>query len=175
MSMVTKQEILEFWKKHETPEAKEERREVEALKKDLRIAQDSIQDAIARYRKAKLRARIKAKACSEYIFLPLEEYSSRTDIQDAYGYEMISETEYDRLMTLWELREQSSRKDGSYTDRVVEMLEVPAGTSGMPTVIRLWSTMKKSPGCTGRRSGSLRRTGVGSWITLLSDGGVREV
>lgn len=48
MSMVTKQEILEFWKKHETPEAKEERREVEALKKDLRIAQDSIQDAIAR-------------------------------------------------------------------------------------------------------------------------------
>lgn len=25
MSMVTKQEILEFWKKHETPEAKEER------------------------------------------------------------------------------------------------------------------------------------------------------
>ena len=65
MSMVTKQEILEFWKKHETPEAKEERREVEALKKDLRIAQDSIQDAIARYRKAKLRARSKAKASSE--------------------------------------------------------------------------------------------------------------
>ena len=95
MSMVTKQEILEFWKKHETPEAKEERREVEALKKDLRIAQDSIQDAIARYRKAKLRARSKAKASSEDIFLPLEEYSSRTDIQDAYGYEMISETEYD--------------------------------------------------------------------------------
>ena len=107
MSMVTKQEILEFWKKHETPEAKEERREVEALKKDLRIAQDSIQDAIARYRKAKLRARSKAKASSEDIFLPLEEYSSRTDIQDAYGYEMISETEYDRLMTLWELRARS--------------------------------------------------------------------
>ena len=167
MSMVTKQEILEFWKKHETPEAKEERREVEALKKDLRIAQDSIQDAIARYRKAKLRARSKAKASSEDIFLPLEEYSSRTDIQDAYGYEMISETEYDRLMTLWELREQSSRKDGSYTDRVVEMLEVASRD--------IWSTMKKSPGCTGRRSGSLRRTGVGSWITLLSDGGVREV
>ena len=59
MSMVTKQEILEFWKKHETPEAKEERREVEALKKDLRIAQDSIQDAIARYRKATLRARLR--------------------------------------------------------------------------------------------------------------------
>lgn len=70
MSMVTKQEILEFWKKHETPEAKEERREVEALKKDLRIAQDSIQDAIARYRKAKLRARSKAKASSEDIFSP---------------------------------------------------------------------------------------------------------
>mgnify|MGYP005928277097 CR=1 FL=1 len=124
MSMVTKQEILEFWKKHETPEAKAERREVEALKKDLRIAQDSIQDAIARYRKTKLRARSKAKAGSEDVFRPLAEYSSQTDIQNAYGYEMISETEYDRLMALWELREQSSRKAGPYTDRVVEMLEV---------------------------------------------------
>ena len=74
MSMVTKQEILEFWKKHETPEAKEERREVEALKKDLRIAQDSIQDAIARYRKAKLRARSKARQFGDIISSLLEEY-----------------------------------------------------------------------------------------------------
>lgn len=123
MSMVTKQEILAFWKEHETPEAKAERRKIEALKKDLQIAQDSIRDAIARYRKTKLRARSKAKAGSEDVFRPLEDYSSQTDIQNAYGYEMISEAEYERLMALWELREQSKWKDGPYTDRVVEMLE----------------------------------------------------
>lgn len=123
MSMVTKQEILAFWKKHETPEAKAECREVEALKKDLQIAQDSIRDAIARYRKTKLRARSKAKAGSEDVFRPLEDYSSQADIQNAYGYEIISEAEYERLMALWELREQSKWKEGLYTDRVVEMLE----------------------------------------------------
>ena len=80
MSMVTKQEILEFWKKHETPEAKEERREVEALKKDLRIAQDSIQDAIARYRKAKLRARSKAKASSVRQFFASRECASSRSV-----------------------------------------------------------------------------------------------
>ena len=124
MSLTTADEILDLWARNETPEAKAERRAVEALKKDIQTAQDSIQDAVSRYRKAKLRTRSKAKANSEDIFRPLEEYDSQVDIQNAYGYEMITETEYDRLMTLWELREQSSRKDGSYTDRVVEMLEV---------------------------------------------------
>ena len=48
------------------------------------------------------------------------------DIQNAYGYEMITETEYDRLMELWELRAQSVQKAGPYKDRVVEMLELAA-------------------------------------------------
>ena len=41
-------------------------------------------------------------------------------------YEMITETEYDRLMELWELRAQSVQKAGPYKDRVVEMLELAA-------------------------------------------------
>ncbi len=70
--------------------------------------------------------RSKAKANSEDIFRPLEEYDSQVDIQNAYGYEMITETEYDRLMELWELRAQSVQKAGPYKDRVVEMLELAA-------------------------------------------------
>ena len=57
---------------------------------------------------------------------PLEEYDSQVDIQNAYGYEMITETEYARLMELWELRAQSVQKAGPYKDRVVEMLELAA-------------------------------------------------
>ena len=41
-----------------------------------------------------------------------------------YGYEMISESEMDRLMNLWELREQSKQTEGPYRDRCVEMLEL---------------------------------------------------
>lgn len=43
-----------------------------------------------------------------------------------YDYEMITETEYDRLMELWDLRAQSVQKAGPYKDRVVEMLELAA-------------------------------------------------
>ena len=107
MSLTTADEILDLWARNETPEAKVERRAIEALKKDIQTAQDSIQDAVSRYRKAKLRTCSKAKANSEDIFRPLEEYDSQVDIQNAYGYEMITETEYDRLMELWELRAQS--------------------------------------------------------------------
>lgn len=175
MSMVTKQEILEFWKKHETPEAKEERREVEALKRTFGLPRTASRTRLPATARPSCAPAARLRPSSEDIFLPLEEYSSRTDIQDAYGYEMISETEYDRLMTLWELREQSSRKDGSYTDRVVEMLEVASRDIWDAYGDPVMEYDEKSPGCTGRRSGSLRRTGVGSWITLLSDGGVREV
>ena len=126
MSLTTADEILDLWARNETPEAKVERRAIEALKKDIQTAQDSIQDAVSRYRKAKLRTCSKAKANSEDIFRPLEEYDSQVDIQNAYGYEMITETEYDRLMELWELRAQSVQKAGPYKDRVVEMLELAA-------------------------------------------------
>ena len=112
MSLTTADEILDLWARNETPEAKVERRAIEALKKDIQTAQDSIQDAVSRYRKAKLRTCSKAKANSEDIFRPLEEYDSQVDIQNAYGYEMITETEYDRLMELWELRAQSVQKAG---------------------------------------------------------------
>lgn len=58
------------------------------------------------------------------MFAELDAYSSQEDIRTAYGYEMISESEMDRLMNLWELREQSKQTEGPYRDRCVEMLEL---------------------------------------------------
>ena len=85
MGLTTADEILDLWARNETPEAKAERRAVEALKKDIQTAQDSIQDAVSRYRKAKLRTRSKAKANSEDIFRPLEEYDGlQTAAEAAY-------------------------------------------------------------------------------------------
>lgn len=126
MSLTTADEILDLWARNETPEAKAERRAVEALKKDIQTAQDSIQDAVSQLPGKPSCVPAQAKSHSEDIFRPLEEYDSQVDIQNAYGYEMITETEYDRLMELWELRAQSVQKAGPYKDRVVEMLELAA-------------------------------------------------
>lgn len=167
MSLTTADEILDLWARNETPEAKVERRAIEALKKDIQTAQDSIQDAVSRYRKAKLRTRSKAKANSEDIFRPLEEYDSQVDIQNAYGYEMITETEYDRLMELWELRAQSVQKAGPYKDRVVEMLELAAGPSGTRMEKTSQRMTKKYPECTGKPDGSHRKTFCGIWIPKI--------
>ena len=114
MSFTTAQEILSLWAKNETPEARRERLEIKALRRDLETAQEGIQEAIARYRKVKLRARSKKQANSPDVFAELDAYSSQEDIRTAYGYEMISESEMDRLMNLWELREQSKQAEGPY-------------------------------------------------------------
>lgn len=124
MSFTTAQEILSLWAKNETSEARRERLEIKALRRDLETAQEGIQEAIARYRKVKLRARSKKQANSPDVFAELDAYSSQEDIRTAYGYEMISESEMDRLMNLWELREQSKQAEGPYRDRCVEMLEL---------------------------------------------------
>ena len=124
MSLTTSQEILDLWAKNESPEAKEERLAINSLRRDVETAQESIQDAIGRYRKRKLRARSKAKANAADVFSELDQYSSMEDIRNAYGYEVITEHEMDRLMNLWELREQTYRREGPYTDRVIEMLEL---------------------------------------------------
>ena len=58
------------------------------------------------------------------MFVDLEGYDSPDDIQDAYGYESITERERDRLMSLWEAREQARHNNGIFTDRVIEMLEI---------------------------------------------------
>lgn len=115
----TKEDLLAKW---ETAETRAEAQEISRLRKDINTAAAAIADALARYRKKKLGAKSKKQA-TENPFEDLKEYRSLRDIQDAYGWDIITEKEYDRLTALWELREESGKQSTVYTDRVTEMLE----------------------------------------------------
>lgn len=119
--LYTAEAVMEHWDKNSTKEQKDERYRIEQIKKDRDTARKYIKDALARYRKDKTRSRSKAKA--EDPFADLETYSSREDIRDAFGWEIITEKEMDRLIKLWDLREESKNKT-TLEDRVTEMLEL---------------------------------------------------
>lgn len=63
------------------------------------------------------------KVATENPFADLEGYNSKKDIQEAYGWEIITEAEMDRLNALWDAREASLSAAGKYEDRVTKMLE----------------------------------------------------
>lgn len=118
--IITKQDVLEKWSNDKT---RARDREVEGIKKDMSTARSYIQDALDRYRKKKLRARSKKQA-TENPFAELDGYESRQQIQDDYGWEIITEARMDKLLELWDLRELGGgQEDNLYRDRVTEMLE----------------------------------------------------
>ena len=119
--LYTAEAVMEHWDKNSTKEQKDERYRIEQIKKDRDTAREYIKDALARYRKDKTRSRSKAKA--EDPFADLEPYSSREDIRDAFGWEIITEKEMDRLIKLFDLREESKNKT-TLEDRVTEMLDL---------------------------------------------------
>ena len=99
--------------------------EAQRIRRDLATADNLLKDAIARYKKKKLSTRSKKQAEEiATMFVDLEGYSSTDEIQDAYGYDMITERERDRLVGLWEARDQAQRNNGIFTDRVIDMLEI---------------------------------------------------
>jgi hypothetical protein len=105
----------------------EQQRESKAIRADIRKAVSAIKDAKNRYVKSKLRLRSKKQAEDiARIFSDLADYSSKEDIQNSYGYAEISESERERLMNLWDEREQHVRNGKTYSDRVVEMLDKAA-------------------------------------------------
>jgi hypothetical protein len=104
-------------------EYREKEREAKALRKDVSTACAVIADGILRYKKKMLRARSKKQVDDPVLFAPLDDYSSKREIQDAYGWEYISESEMDKLNALWDAREQYINAQGRFTDRVTEMLE----------------------------------------------------
>lgn len=123
MAYQTAEEILNKWVGN-SQELKHEAAEIENVKKDILTAKTSIADAIARYKKKKLRTRSK-KAADENPFSELDGYESRQQIQDDYGWEIITEDRMYKLMDLWDLREEAKKKGakgGEYTDRVIDML-----------------------------------------------------
>lgn len=119
MAYTTKEDILKKW---ESTESRTEAKEIASIRRDIQTAVSFLADANARYRKQKLRVRSKAKA-EENPFAELDLYKSEREIQDAYGWEIISEAECDRLIQLWRLREERKTDDGKYHDRVTDMID----------------------------------------------------
>lgn len=104
-------------------EYQEKEREAAAIRRDIFTAQECIRDALHRYLKKKLRAKSKKQAADMSVFDDIKDYTSREQIRDDYGWEIITEAEMDRRMELWDLREQYVNEQGKYSDRVTEMLE----------------------------------------------------
>ena len=119
MNLYTEQGILDRWDRNMSTKERQERYEMEALKKDVETARRYIRDALKRYRKDKLPRRSKSKADP---FADLAPYKTREQIRDDFGWDIITEAEMDRLMDLWDLREQSSSQT-ELKDRVTELLE----------------------------------------------------
>lgn len=94
-------------------------------------AQAIIRDALARYVKEKTRARSK-KAAQErdgilksVRFDKLKEYNRFEDIQECYGWELITEKERDELEALWIERDNLKNhtdENGIYQDLVTKAL-----------------------------------------------------
>lgn len=102
-----------------------EQKEVISLEKDILKARSLIRDAMARYKKTKLRARSKKQAENiKEMFADLELYNfDERELLDAYGYGVISKKEYDRLLGLLYRYQKFISKEGKFRDRVTDMLE----------------------------------------------------
>jgi len=105
----------------------EQQREAKTIRADIRKAVAATKDAKNRYVKSIRRLRSKKQAEDiARIFSDLADYSSKVDIQNSYGYAEISDSERERLMNLWDEREQHVKDGKTYNDRVVEMLDKAA-------------------------------------------------
>ena len=119
MARDTKEEVLRMM---QGENFRSKKREIQAIQKDIATVRGIIADGQARYIKQLLRLRSR-KAVAKNPFADLDGYNSKKDIQEAYGWEIISEAEMDRLNALWDARETSLSATGQYEDRVTKMLE----------------------------------------------------
>ncbi len=112
----------------EAEKAKKERDRIVAARNKASFL---INDAKARYVKQKTRAKSKKAALERDAvlnsdrFKPLDEYYRFEDINEAYGYDCITESQRDKLEKLWEEREQikSQTFEGVFRDDVTDMLD----------------------------------------------------
>lgn len=94
------------------------------IRKNIRTAVEIIGDGLLRYKKKKLNARNKKEAADMALaFKDLENYGSRHEIDDAYGWDMITEKEHDRLCDLWDAREQYVDKSGEFSDEATKLVQ----------------------------------------------------
>lgn len=121
-----------------TAEEQAEAAEVAAIRKAILAAKGAIHDAKARYIKQRLRSKSK-KVAEEDPFEELKDYESRRQIHDDYGWGLITEARMDRLMELWDAREESRKKNANavYEDYVTRMLDAAWAAVGEEYVERL--------------------------------------
>lgn len=127
MKETTPEEVLKVMR-HDNKKLDEQLDELEALEANLRKASELIAGAVIRYRKEKLKKKSLKDAEQEDEFAELEGYTTKESIRDLYGWGMITENEMNRLMYLWDLREEQKqkKKDRAYEDEVTKMLHLAA-------------------------------------------------
>lgn len=114
------------WSKH-----KDRMKSCKEIIQDISIARGIINDAMHRYIKKKLNARSKKQSADmELMFADLADYKSENEIVDAYGYDCITEREYERLIDLWRSREKFVNENGKYSDRVTELIQIAMNSVG---------------------------------------------
>ena len=127
MKEVTEEEVLKTMR-NDSKKLDEALDELEALRGNMKKAGELITQALLRYRKEKLKKKSLRAAAEEDEFAELEGYTTKESIRDCYGYEMITETEMERLFYLWDLREEqrTKKKNTAYEDEVTKMLHLAA-------------------------------------------------
>lgn len=127
MKETTPDEVLKVMR-HDNKKLDEQLNELEELRASIKKATELITGAVVRYRKEKLKKKSLKAAEQEDEFAELADFPTRESIRDLYGWDMIKEAEMDRLMYLWDLREEQKRKkkDGAYEDEVTKMLHTAA-------------------------------------------------
>lgn len=104
-------------------EYKDKELQAAEIRNDISTARSIIADGISRYKKKMLRARSKKQAEDLSVFDELKGYNNREDIRDAYGWDLITETQMDRLMEMWDARENLINEQGKFENRVTEILD----------------------------------------------------
>ena len=97
-------------------------REIKAIRKDIASARKIIADGLAHYKKKTLKAKSLKQAEDLSVFAELDDYGSKQEIQDAYGWADITDEKMRRLLELWDLRIEKIKADGKFEDRITQML-----------------------------------------------------
>ena len=98
--------------------------EIKEIRRDISIARKIISDGMALYIKKMLKARSKKQIEDlQTLFADLDDYATKQEIHDAFGWDVITEKQMEYLYGLWDIREKKVTADGKFEDRVILMLK----------------------------------------------------
>lgn len=107
-----------------------QQRAANGIRKDIATARGLIADCLARYKKKMLHARSKKQAEDLSMFAELADYNRKEEIQEAFGWDFITEKQMEHLNDLWDARENVIANKGRYADRVTQILESAMANCG---------------------------------------------